>query len=55
MNPALLFGRSGGTLNSELACGEFIKPREESRKEEVACGLKRSLVTNHIDQTKGRG
>jgi hypothetical protein len=42
-------------MNSELACGEFIKPHGKSEEKKVACGLKRFLELNHIDQQKRRG
>jgi hypothetical protein len=41
-------------MNSELACGEFIKPHGESGNEKVACGLKRFLAPNRSTKKEGR-
>jgi len=54
INPALSVGRSGGTQNSELACGEFIKPHEENGNEKVTCGLKPFSAPINFGQQKRR-
>jgi hypothetical protein len=50
----MFYGRRGGTQNSELAYGEFIKPHVESENEKVTCGLKRFLTPNHFVHEKSR-